>query len=389
MSGPKISRALAAMLLRDLPDYIAKAEKSGIAPPALTLRYADGLSRADAMALWQWGQKLPEVRQAQRDQRHPDHAVVKVYETMSNYFLHDHPQQPSGEPAAWAEPISPALAGMILGTRNRIEAGELNPAEAAALAAYGRLRGDAEAAPIKAELASLYERAAVKAAVHDEPGEAASPAAQQEGAMTRDNAQARADELGRAMHSRSLSPIVKGKIADELAELHSVVPGLKPFSTAGMPADEIAALRNQTVRYMPSSTSATSTSSPARAAVTSGAGADFRSERTRALNERLKTAPRGPARQALLNELDASLVADQAAHDSGEPPAIPPQQPYRPPLTTYDRVGAGPGVNAPPSRRSGPIPPAELRQALAGRSGAERQARLAELFGPPAGDDAA
>ena len=328
MSGPKISRALAAMLLRDLPEHIAKAEKSGIAPPALTLRYADGLSRADAMALWQWGQKLPEVRQAQRDQRHPDHPAVRAYEALSNYFLHDHPQQESGEPAAWSEPISPALAGMILGTRNRIEAGELNPAEAAALAEYGRLRGDAGAEPIKAELVALYERAAAKDAVHDEPGEAASPAAQQEGATAHVDAQARADELGRAMHSRSLSPIVKGRIADELAQLHDAVPGLKPFSTAGMRADEIAALRNETVRHRPdlagrseaaalmSSSSSSSSSTPARAAAAPGANVDFRSERTRSLNEQLKTAPRGPARQALLNELHASLDADQGSHDA-------------------------------------------------------------------------
>ena len=106
----KITGALTVMLLRDLPRYIANAEKAGIAAPKLSLQYADGLSRSDAVALQQWGMKIPAVRAALANAGHPDNAAVRAYAALTQKFA-VHPETASGEPAPWDEPISSALAG--------------------------------------------------------------------------------------------------------------------------------------------------------------------------------------------------------------------------------------------------------------------------------------
>jgi hypothetical protein len=79
----KISRALSVMLLRDLPTYIARAEAAGIPAPKLSLEYADGLTRADAVALQQWGQRIPAVRAAMANLAHPDNGAVRAFAALT------------------------------------------------------------------------------------------------------------------------------------------------------------------------------------------------------------------------------------------------------------------------------------------------------------------
>ena len=93
-----ITRAMAGLLLRDLPQYLASAEKGGIAAPKLSLQYADGLSRSDAVALQPWGRKIPAVRAALADAGHPDNGAVRASAALTQKFA-VHPETASGEPA--------------------------------------------------------------------------------------------------------------------------------------------------------------------------------------------------------------------------------------------------------------------------------------------------
>jgi hypothetical protein len=102
----KITRALSLMLIRDLPRYISMAEAAGIPAPTLSLQYHDGLTRADAVALQQWGGRIPAVRAALADLSHPDHAAVLAFAGLTQHFSAVHPQTDAGEPAAWNEPLS-------------------------------------------------------------------------------------------------------------------------------------------------------------------------------------------------------------------------------------------------------------------------------------------
>jgi hypothetical protein len=54
------NRLAVALHLRDLePKTFPMAKAAGIEPPQLELRYADGLTRAEAKALYQWGLRVP------------------------------------------------------------------------------------------------------------------------------------------------------------------------------------------------------------------------------------------------------------------------------------------------------------------------------------------
>lgn len=425
MTNLKMSRPLAALLLRDVEAGIRAAAAAGY-PAAPELRHLDGLSRAEAAALMQWARGVPEIAAALRDRRHPQHREIAAMKHMIDYFAADHPAREDGSPEPWAEPISEPLLSYAAGYRDSLGADEMSPAEAAALLDYSLARGDLAAARIdrrhplheavKTEIAALAERAAMPAEPAPAVPAGAAPARSEDGTMTKDEAQARVDELGRALHARGLSPIVRDKIADEMASLHRTFPGLAAFSTAGMRPEEIAAMRGEPVRFMPHLTgqdaalalteglaeghfrgsqrfaardqlaTALIDASPATRAATvaRSTGTDFRSARTLALNQQLKTMKGGPARTALLAEPNDSLAADQAARDAGAAasparPALYVTAPKPPPLS-------GPATGPLPPR--GAIPPAELRQQLAGLRGAERQAKLDEIFGTGAAQPA-
>jgi hypothetical protein len=110
----KISRALSLLLLRDLPQYLAMAEKAGIAAPKLLLGYADGLTSSDAVALQQWGQKIPAVRAALANVAHPNHHAVRDFAGLATHFAAVHPQR-DGAPAPWSEPLSTGMRAVLSG----------------------------------------------------------------------------------------------------------------------------------------------------------------------------------------------------------------------------------------------------------------------------------
>jgi hypothetical protein len=345
----KISRAYTALLLRDLDAGIRAAAAAGHPALPVELRYADGLSRSEAAALVRWAQTTPAIGAALRDRRHPQHREIAAMRELVQHFATDHPARPDGSPEPWQEEISEPLLSYAMGYRSSIDAAELSPAEAASMLDYSLARGDLAAArfdrkhpqheAIKTELAALAERATAQqqpAAVQPPYG-----STQETSSMTREDAQARADELAAAMYSRTLSPIVKNRIADELAELHAANPGLAPFTTAGMRPDEIAALRSNPVRYMPHLTG---------------------NEDAARLTEGLAEGHfRGSARFAAREQLANVLTAQGAA-------------------TTASSSGT-------PGRRTGPMPVAELRESLKGLTGSARTAKLTELFGPVEGTD--
>jgi hypothetical protein len=107
-------RYLAFLLLGDLDRHIADAQRNGIAPPKmpdgspLNLKYGDGLTRAEASALREWGMKIPQLRQAFSNARHPSHAATRAYYDLVSYFEMEHPQLSNGEPAPWEGPPLPA-----------------------------------------------------------------------------------------------------------------------------------------------------------------------------------------------------------------------------------------------------------------------------------------
>jgi hypothetical protein len=173
----KISRPFAIMLLRDLPAHIAAAEKVGIAPPNLSLEYADGLTRADARALMQWGQKVPAIRAALANAGHPDNAAVRAFAALTQHFAAVHPQADNGEPAPWTEPLSIGMRAVLNGAD--IPGELLPPAEAQALLAYHQTRADSVSAyrdkndprheAVAAEIAALSERAVLPPEVAPAP----------------------------------------------------------------------------------------------------------------------------------------------------------------------------------------------------------------------------
>lgn len=423
MPARKPTRALAALLVRDIEAGIAAAIAAGHPAPPVELRHLDGLSRSEAAALSQWAAGIPEIGAALRDRRHPQHREVAAYRDLVQYFSADHPAREDGSPEPWREPLGEGFLSFVLGAQGKLDPEQANPAEAMALLDYALIRGDLHAArfdkahpqheAVKAEIAALAERATQPAAAP--PGDSARSSSAPDG---RDAAQDRVLELGAALHSKSLSPIVKRQIADEIAGLSERFPGLEVFTTAGMSAADIEALRADTVRYMPHLTdndaaielteglaegrfrgsarfaaraaladalSATAVDGAATpgAAKPGGAG-DFRSAKTLAINEELRTMRGGPARRARLDDLAASLAADQAAHDAGGAAAPVPRSYVTAPTPTVD--GRPP---APARAGRGPMEPQAIRAALKGLSPAQRSARLDEMFGVPTGTDSA
>ncbi len=256
MPARKPTRALAALLVRDIEAGIAAAIAAGHPAPPVELRHLDGLSRSEAAALSQWAAGIPEIGAALRDRRHPQHREVAAYRDLVQYFSADHPAREDGSPEPWREPLGEGFLSFVLGAQGKLDPEQANPAEAMALLDYALIRGDLHAArfdkahpqheAVKAEIAALAERATQPAAAP--PGDSARSSSAPDG---RDAAQDRVLELGAALHSKSLSPIVKRQIADEIAGLSERFPGLEVFTTAGMSAADIEALRADTVRYMP------------------------------------------------------------------------------------------------------------------------------------------
>ena len=341
----KITRAFAVLLMRDIEAGIRAAVAAGHPPPPVELKYVDGLSRAGAIALTRWAAGIPEIAKAAANRSHPQYDLIAAMRDVVNHFAVDHPARPDGSPEPWHEPISEPLLSFALGYRSSIDASELSPGEARTLIDYAVTRDDLAAArldkahpqhqAVSAEISALFERAAQHAAAPAPSSPANGSGNNPEAGMTQDEAQTRADELGRALHSRTLSAIVKNKIIGELGDLYGAFPQVKPFTTAGMRRDEIEAMRADPVRYMPHLTG--------------------NEEAIRLTEGLLDGHFRGSARYAARDQLAAALEA-------GSRP-----QPAR--------------TIAP--ARTGPIPPAQLRGMLAGLTGVARAAKLTELFGPP------
>jgi hypothetical protein len=242
------------------------------------------------------------------------------------------------------------------------QAADIYPAEAAAIAAYGEARFDSGEASgehgrrVAAEIAGWRQRSSEPAA----PPAAA--AAETEAGMTQEQAQARADQLSRALNGK-LSGYAKAQLAGELVELHEAFPNLRAFSTAGMSSAEIAAMKGDRISVVPHEMSdrarqlteemrfgkaavgasryyamrdelmtelemgaaaapvapMSRASSPmpmsASTAALTRERADIRSQRSRDLAANL-AGKIGADRRATLDALTSSLAADQAAADT-------------------------------------------------------------------------
>jgi hypothetical protein len=138
----KITRPLAALLMRDLRTFIATAQRAGIALPKAELRYADGLTREDAQALYEWGMQIPQVRAAYGNATDPDHQAVRSFKALTDHFTHDHPQRPEGGPADWTTPLSAPLRALITGEADSLKLAELTGDEARAYLDWAGTRAD-------------------------------------------------------------------------------------------------------------------------------------------------------------------------------------------------------------------------------------------------------
>jgi hypothetical protein len=166
----KVTPFLAALLIRDLerihfPDFA----RLGIKRPDVTL-FLDGLSRADAKKLLDWGWQQPALREALGDRSHPNHATVSAFQRVASYFASEHPAQANGSPEAWKEPLAPAVQAYFRGQSNALPVAELSADQARTMIEYvearpdlksGYLDGkDARHADLVKEMAALHERAA-------------------------------------------------------------------------------------------------------------------------------------------------------------------------------------------------------------------------------------
>jgi hypothetical protein len=192
----KIGRTLAALILNDLPHSIADmAENYGVKPPQVALKHGDRLSQSDARTLYAWAVGNPDFRAAYSNTQNPAHGVARAFLALTQHFLHDHPQS-GGEPAPWPEPLSPAIGALMSGTRDRIEASELRPSEAAEMLQWAQMmpdhgaalhdRGHAEHAEVAREWQALHEKAAESLAA---------PPGAPKGAVTSETTKTRIAEL--------------------------------------------------------------------------------------------------------------------------------------------------------------------------------------------------
>ena len=247
MAAPvKISRALSVMLLRDLPVYIARAAAAGIPGPKLSLEYADGLTRTDAMALQAWAGRIPAVRAALGNLAHPDNGAVRAFAALTQHFAAVHPQADNGEPAPWNEPLSVGMRAVLNG--QDIPGELLPPGEAQALLAYHATRADLVAAHrdksdplhdrVMSEIAALSERAVLPAEIA--PAPPADAATAQKDAATMDNPigdlatlQARIGDINTQLRTYRLGAQDRALLLDELGELLAALPpGTKPAPAA-------------------------------------------------------------------------------------------------------------------------------------------------------------
>lgn len=231
MAAPvKIGRALAALLLADLPHSIADmAENYGVKPPKVELKHGDRLSQGDARTLYAWAVGNPDFTAAYRNSQNPAHGVARAFLALTQHFIHEHPQS-GGEPAPWPEPLSPAIAGLIAGTREKIEAAELTPAEARDMIAWARLQPDhaaalhsrahAEHREVLAEWQALHQRASEGATTAEGSAPIAASNVQSSSPAAEAATQARIAELNQELrgNTRFGSAERRAKVA-ELAEL--------------------------------------------------------------------------------------------------------------------------------------------------------------------------
>jgi hypothetical protein len=240
----KITRPLAGLMVRDLRTLIREAEAEGIKPPDIELPYDDRLSVRSARKLMPWVAR--EMREALVQASHPAHAGAHALLALSTYFGAEHPQTAGGEPAEWRTELSPALAGLLFGTRQSIEAGELTAAEARDWLIWSNLdpenlaarfdRNSPHHAAVTREFEELHARAAAPEAppieAQRDSGGMSRPAA-----ATRDPAtQARIDRLTAELRADPLrgSPARQAKAA-ELERLLTAPTPTPPGAAAAPP----------------------------------------------------------------------------------------------------------------------------------------------------------
>jgi hypothetical protein len=372
----KISRALSLLLLRDLPRYVAMAEQAGIRAPKLSLEYADGLTRTDAVALQQWGQKIPAVRAAFANMAHPDHQAVRAFAALATHFAAVHPQAENGEPAPWTEPLSIGMRAVLTGADIPHEF--LPAAEAKALLDYHLTRSDLVAAhrdksdPRHAQVAAEVEALAARAlSKPDAAGEVSAnpdsgggrpvngqPPAAAANAEPADPRQQINALLANADFKRAYFDKHQRGHAEAVAEMNRLHEALVPGNAAGAtPAGQsspiagsalealqskIAAINGQLRQFqlsapdravlaeevaflssqlppgvraaMPADRTIPTGRRPVETVVVAGRGL---TERSIALTERLKSGGlRGQARADVLDQLQAALDAGQAEADA-------------------------------------------------------------------------
>ena len=233
-------RVAVALHLRDLETKIfPMAKAAGIEPPQLELRHIDGLTRAEAKALYEWGLRVPGLVKALGNQAHADHGAIAAFRDLVNYFQFDHPQI-ADKPAPWGGDLSPAMAGFLFGTRDKIDVAELTPEEAAGVLAYSETQPAYQAAAadgtapqhaaISAEIEALNARAAEVLTSAEEPAVPSSqPAAAPEQNMAQPQPADRIAEINRLLRDTKMSAPDRRILVDELADLLEGHPPGQPL----------------------------------------------------------------------------------------------------------------------------------------------------------------
>ena len=252
------NRLAVALHLRDLEaKTFPMAKAAGIEPPQLELRYADGLTRAEAKALYQWGLRVPGLVRALEDLSHADHGAVTAFRDLVNYFQFDHPQI-GHNPAEWSgPPLSAARRGFLFGTRPSIDASELDPGEAAGFLAYAETQPEYQAAfldgdspqhaAISAEIEALNARAAEALTATPAEEAAAAPAPPETPEQNMAQPSERIGEINRLLGDTKMSAPDRAILRDELAGLledhrpgqllppPAPAPGARPETTVTAP----------------------------------------------------------------------------------------------------------------------------------------------------------